>query len=104
MYPFEIIDCTSACTADPADGWWELHTVMHDVENDELCFGILYLMVADPENVSLGYGFCLQSLTRLTDARIPATWVADSAKQRLGTVPDGPRHPVEGYVLRPRLD
>lgn len=102
LYPFEVVDCTTDCTANPADGWWELHTMMEDEANGELCFGVLYLMLADPDHVSLGYGFCLQSLTRLDDTIFDAAWIEEQQKSlRGGNIPAGLRHPQLGYVLRP---
>lgn len=102
LYPFEVVDCTSECTADPADGWWELHSMMDDEASGELCFGVLYLMTGDTDHVSLGYCFCLQSLTRLDDTTFDATWTGVSGKSfRGGTIPAGLSHPQLGYVLRP---
>jgi hypothetical protein len=101
-HPFGLVDCTSECSADPADGWWEIHTVLRDPDDGEPCFGTLYLMVASADDVALGYGFCLESLTRLPDVGLDAAWRRDGGKGRdAGAIPAGPYDPRVGHVLRP---
>lgn len=99
-WPFESVDCTVDCSADPADGWWELHMLLMDEAEGDRCFGIVYLLVSFPETVDFQYGFCLGSLRPLADETLPASWTAPSGGGG-GRLPEGPRHPVEGYVLRP---
>jgi hypothetical protein len=50
--------------------------------------------------VDFQYGFCLGSLRPLVDATLPASWTSPTGGGG-GRLPEGPRHPVEGYVLRP---
>lgn len=101
-FPFEAVDCTTECSADPADGWWELHMVLENQGTGEVCFTILYLEKATPDRVSLGHGFCLESLTFLPSPTLAASWSAPPSAKSLGIhPPSGPRHPQLGYVLRP---
>jgi hypothetical protein len=99
-WPFEYVDCTVDCSADPSDGWWELHMLLLDEATGDRCFGIVYLLVSFLETVDFQYGFCLGSLRPLADETLPASWTAAPGGGG-GRVPEGPRHPVEGYVLRP---
>jgi hypothetical protein len=99
LYPFEVVDCTVDCTADPADGWWELHSILESPEG-RLCFGVLYMMVADTTTVQLGYPVCLDPLERLEDVFIDADWTVEPGGGG-GSAPDGPRPPGMDHVLRP---
>lgn len=99
-WPFESVDCTVDCSADPADGWWELHMLLVDEATAERCFGIVYLLVSYPDLADFQYGFCLSSLRPLARATLPATWTAPGGGGG-SRLPAGPRHPVDGYVLRP---
>ena len=99
-YPFERVDCTTDCSADPADGWWELHMLLLDEASGEPCFGILYLMVSDTGSVLFEYGFCLRGLYDLPQATLTAAWTAPTGGGG-SRKPSGPRHPALGYVLRP---
>jgi hypothetical protein len=101
-YPFETVDCTTICTADPADGWWELHMVLDEAGEADRCFGILYILLAELDRVQFAYGFCLRSLTAIDPAWLAAAWSAPSGGGGPGMTPAGPRHPRFGYVLRPR--
>lgn len=102
VYPFETVDCTTECTVDPTDGWWELHMVMDEPTREERCFGIIYLMVNDQDHVSLGYGYCLNSLSRLSDVTLAATWTAPVGAAPPPPRPLGPIDARRGIVLRPR--
>jgi len=99
LYPFEAVDCTSECTADPADGWWELHSLLVDPDGRP-CFGVLYLMVADATRVQLGYPVCLEPLEHMGDVFYDAAWTVEPGGGG-GSVPAGPRPEVLGHVLRP---
>jgi hypothetical protein len=99
-YPFETVDCTVDCSADPVDGWWELHMLLFDEASGEPCFGILYLMVSDTGSAIFEYGFCLRGLHDLPQATLTAAWTAPSGGGG-SRKPWGPRHPTLGYVLRP---
>ena len=102
VYPFEPVDCTQDCTNDPADGWWEMHVMLQNTITGERCFGIFYLMLKHPNEVSLQYGFCLETF-RYVSASYTATWSTPQIKSGPGSwVPMGPRHPELGYILRPR--
>jgi len=100
VWPFEPVDCTVDCSADPADGWWELHVLLMDEATAERCFGIVYLFLSYPDSADFQYGFCLDSLRPLEGVTLPATWTAPEGGGG-GRLPEGPRHPVDGYVLRP---
>jgi len=103
VYPFETVDCTTDCSADPADGWWELHSILEDTADGDTCFVIFYLMVSAGDSVVLSHGFCMDSLTPLDGVLMDATWTAPASRKGRGiSPPGGPRHPVLGYVLRPR--
>ena len=78
LYPFEVVDCTTACSADPADGWWELHSILTDGAGSP-CFGIIYLMVANPSGAFLGYPVCLDPVSRLDGPTYTAAWTAPPA-------------------------
>jgi len=99
LYPFEVVDCTVDCTTEPADGWWELHSIMA-TSSGRLCFGILYLMVADTTTVQLGYPVCLDPLERIDEIFIDADWSVDPTGGG-GSAPDGPIPPGLDHVLRP---
>jgi len=99
-YPFEAVDCTTDCSADPADGWWELHMLLRDEASGEPCFGILYLFVSDTGSAIFEYGFCFRGLYDLPRDTLTAAWSAPSGGGG-ARKPSGPRHPVYGYVLRP---
>ena len=100
-HPFGLVDCTTECSADPLDGWWEIHTVLQDPLDDERCFGTVYLMVASPDAVEIDYGFCLESLTRLPDTALDASWRRTAKARDPAAVPAGPYDPRAGHVLRP---
>jgi hypothetical protein len=99
LYPFEVVDCTTECTEDPVDGWWELHSIMVDPEA-RACFGVLYLMVADTTLVQLGYPVCLDPLEHRDEEYLDADWSVDPTGGG-GSVPDGPLPPGLGHRLRP---
>jgi len=65
------------------------------------CFGIIYLMVADQEHVSLGYGYCLRSLGRLSDVVLSATWTAEDGGSPKPRRPSAPIDPRTGALLWP---
>ena len=101
-YAFEAVDCTAECTADPADGWWELHMAMEEPASDDHCFGILYLYLNNPTLIQFAYGFCLRSLTPMVDEAMRAGWTAPEgggggSRQHAAA----PRHPETGTILRP---
>ncbi len=99
LYPFEVVDCTVDCTTEPADGWWELHSIMASPDG-RLCFGVLYLMLADTTTVQLGYPICLEPLERLVDVFIDADWTVEPGGGG-GSAPRGPVPAGLGHVLRP---
>lgn len=100
-YPFEEVDCTTDCTADPADGWWELHMVLVDESLGEHCFGILYLLTAVPTMVQFEYGFCIEHLFHLDGEVLNASWTAPAGGGGGTASGGGPRHPELGHILRP---
>jgi hypothetical protein len=99
LYPFEVVDCTTDCTADPADGWWELHSLIVEA-GGRSCFGILYLMVADTSTLQLGYPVCLRPLEHLEEHVVGAAWSVEPGGGG-GAAPAGPRPEGLGHVLRP---
>jgi hypothetical protein len=99
LYPFEVVDCSTECTADPADGWWELHSMLVGPESGT-CFAILYLMVADADSVQLGYPVCFDPVRVRPDVVLSASWA--SPERMRGTAPPGPRPVHLGHVLRPQ--
>ncbi len=99
LYPFEVVDCTSICSASPADGWWELHSVMVD-SGGRLCFGILYLMLSNTARVQLGYPICVNPIEIKESLYFDAAWSKSNlvVKER---VPMGPRIMGADHILRP---
>lgn len=61
LLPFESVDCTTACGADP--GWWELHSILYDPINGRACFGIFYMFPDRPNQVDLTYSLTLPNLS-----------------------------------------
>jgi hypothetical protein len=100
-HPFGLVDCTTTCSADPADGWWEIHTVLRDPTDGDRCFGTMYLMVASGDAVEFDYAFCLDSLTRLPDTSLDASWRRIAKDGDSDAVPRGPYVARAGHVLRP---
>ena len=98
---FETVDCTTECTADPADGWWELHMVMEEPASDDHCFGIIYLYLNSQTLIQFAYGFCLRSLTHIADETMWADWTAPDGGGGTRQYAAAPRHPELGYILRP---
>jgi len=101
LYAFEYVDCTQ-CAATQDGGWWELHSIMYDEDTQSTCFGIIYMMLNDKENVLLGHGFCLDTLAALPPISMEADWNVPDLKAGHTSQPVGPRHPIHGYVLHPR--
>ncbi len=98
LFPFEVVDCSTDCTADPADGWWELHSVVVG-PGSGTCFGILYLIKSTPDRVQLGYPVCLDPVRIRADAWLDATWTVPAGAG--GAVLPGPRPAGLTHVLRP---
>ena len=99
LYPFEVVDCTVDCTSEPADGWWELHSILASPAG-RLCFGVLYMMVADTSTVQLGYPVCLDPVEPLEDVYVTADWSVEPGGGG-GSAPEGPIPAGLGHVLRP---
>jgi hypothetical protein len=60
LYPFEYVDC-SDCVRGSLKGWHELHSIIEGPDGD-LGFGVLYLYVNKPEQISLHYHIRLAPL------------------------------------------
>jgi hypothetical protein len=99
LYPFEVVDCTVDCTAEPADGWWELHSLLAS-DGGRQCFAVLYMMVADATTVQVGYPVCIDPIEKFEDVFLEADWIAEASGGG-GSAPEGPRAPGLGYLLRP---
>jgi hypothetical protein len=56
---FNTVDCRSCAMP----GWTELHSLLWDPVQAQLCFAIFYLEAADPTHVKLAYSLTLPSLT-----------------------------------------
>lgn len=59
MYPFNTVDCRDCATP----GWYELHSLFYDPNNQNACLGILYLTEGSPAQTELAYFLCLPALS-----------------------------------------
>jgi|GEM_PF-5083951 len=101
-YPFEYVDCTTECTANPSDGWWELHIVLDEEAVEERCFGILYLILSQPSRVQFAYGFCFKNLSWIDAVWLDASWSVSQNKFKQKGKITIPRYSREKYLLRPQ--
>jgi hypothetical protein len=60
LLPFATVDCSDC----PDGPWYEVHAALH--RPAEVCYAILYLFPAKPDQVQLDYGICLPSLEQLS--------------------------------------
>jgi len=68
---FSTVNCETCPSSD--GGWYELHSFLIKQNSPKICFGILYLMLSDHNQVSLEYGFCLPDLDE-PSADFKASW------------------------------
>ena len=59
VYVFDQVDCSVRCNS--SDGWYELHALMWNADEQELYFGIFYLL-DDGSTVRLSYTIGIPSL------------------------------------------
>lgn len=81
LYPFEVVDCTTDCTENPKDGWWELHSIMAGTDG-RICFGILYLMVSYKDEIQLGYPICFNPLESMDAEIYKSSWSSTSFEKK----------------------
>jgi len=55
-------------------GWYELHSLFVNEQQNRACFGILYLMIGESSSVLLDYGLCFGGSVQTADASYTAQW------------------------------
>jgi hypothetical protein len=71
LYPFATVDCSQICGT---PGWYELHSVLRDVDTGETGYGIVYLFTGQTHRVQLAYTLELPAVKRPTDTTFNADW------------------------------
>jgi hypothetical protein len=71
VLPFNTVDCHNCATP----GWMELHSLLWDPVQAQVCFAIFYLIANDTAHVKLAYSLTLPSLTEPAgNLTLAATW------------------------------
>jgi len=73
---FNTVNCATCeqSTKKIGGGWYELHSLFVNEQENRACFGILYLMIGETSSVLLDYGLCFGGSVQTAYQSYTAQW------------------------------